>query len=89
MASRAERQRLSASGAARPMSSTAMRTTRRATYMGSSPACEHAAEPVERGVGVGVADGFVQGGDDVVVLLAVLVVEQDAALQGFGGDLAW
>src|ERR1017187_8399659 len=48
---------------------------------------EHAAEPVERGVGVGVADGFVQGGDDVVVLLALLVVEQDAALEGFGGDL--
>ena len=48
---------------------------------------QHAAQPVERGVGVGVADGFVQGGDDVVVLLALLVVEQDAALEGFGGDL--
>jgi hypothetical protein len=47
---------------------------------------QHAAEPVEGGVGVGVADGFVQRGDDVVVLLALFVVEQDAALQGFGGD---
>ena len=47
---------------------------------------EHAAEPVEGGVGVGVADALVQGGDDVVVLLALLVVEQDAALQGFGGE---
>ena len=47
---------------------------------------EHAAQPVEGGVGVGVADGFVQRGDDVVVLLAFLVVEQDALLEGFGGD---
>ena len=46
---------------------------------------EHAAEPVERGVGVGVADGFVQGGDEVVVLLALLVVEEDALLEGFDG----
>jgi hypothetical protein len=47
---------------------------------------EHAAEPVERGVGVGVADGFVQGGDEVVVLFAGLVVEQDALLEGFFGE---
>jgi hypothetical protein len=30
----------------------------------------------------------VKGGDEVVVLLAAFVVEQDALLQGFGGDLA-
>ena len=47
---------------------------------------QHAGEPVEGGVGVRVADGFVEGGDDVVVLLAGLVVEEGAALEGFGGD---
>ena len=47
---------------------------------------EHAAQPVKRGVGVGVADGFVQGGDEIVVLLALLVVEEDALLEGFDGD---
>ncbi len=49
---------------------------------------QHAAQPVERGVGVGVADGFVQRGDEVVVLLALLVVEQDALLEGLGGDVS-
>jgi hypothetical protein len=55
---------------------------------------EHAGEPVERGVGVGVAHAFVQGGDEVVMLFAGFIVEQDALLDGFGGDgtvnvLAW
>ena len=48
---------------------------------------EHAAEPVEGGVGVGVADGFVERGDEIEVLLAALVVEQDAALEGLGDDV--
>ena len=48
---------------------------------------EHSSEPVKRGVDVAVADGFVQGGDEVVVFFAGLVVEEDALLQGFGGDL--
>ena len=48
---------------------------------------QHARQPVERGVHVGVAHGLVQRGDDVVVLLALLVVEQNAALQGLGGNL--
>ena len=47
---------------------------------------EHSAEPVECGIGIGVANGLVQGGDDVVVLLALLVVEQDALLQRFACD---
>ena len=47
---------------------------------------QHAAEPVERGVGIGVAHGFVQRGDEVVVLLAGFVVEQDAVLQSVGDD---
>ena len=42
---------------------------------------EHAAKPVERGVGVAVANGFVQRGDEIVVLFARLVVEQDALLE--------
>ncbi len=49
---------------------------------------DHAAEPVEGGVGVGVANGFVQRRDEVVVLLAALVVHKDALLQGFGGILS-
>ncbi len=47
---------------------------------------EHAREPVECGVGIGVANALMQGGDDVVVLLAFFVVEQDAALHGFGSE---
>ena len=37
---------------------------------------EHAREPVHRGVGVAVAHRLVEGGDQVVVLFARLVVEQ-------------
>jgi hypothetical protein len=47
---------------------------------------EHAAEPVEGGVGVAVADALVEGGDEVVVLFAGLVVEKDALLEGFFGE---
>ncbi len=47
---------------------------------------QHAGEPVESGVGVGVADRFVEGGDKVVVLLALFVVEEDALLEGFRRD---
>ena len=43
---------------------------------------EHASQPVERGVGIAVAHGFVQRGDDIVVLFAGFVVEQDPFLQG-------
>ncbi len=46
---------------------------------------EHAGQPIERGVCVGVAHALVQRGDDVVVLLTFFVVEQDALLQRFGG----
>ena len=42
---------------------------------------EHAREPVERGVGVGIADGFVQRGNEIEVLLAGFVVEEQFALQ--------
>ena len=44
---------------------------------------EHAGEPVEGGVGIAVAHGFVQRGDDVVVLFAAFVVEQNPLLEGF------
>ena len=48
---------------------------------------EHASQPIERGVDVAVADGFVQSGDEVVVFFAVLVIEKDALLEGLGCDL--
>ena len=41
---------------------------------------EHAGEPVESGVGVGVAERLVERRDQVVVLLAALVVEERALL---------
>src|ERR1700687_5888233 len=44
---------------------------------------EHASEPVEGGVGIAVAHRFVQRGDDVVMLFAAFVVEQNALLEGF------
>ena len=40
---------------------------------------QHAAKPIQRGIGVAVADAFVQQ-NDVVVLLALLVVQQNPAL---------
>ena len=64
----------SACGSASPMSSAATRISRRAMNSGSSPPVQHARQPVERGVRVGAADRLMQGGDEVVVLLAVLVV---------------
>ena len=47
---------------------------------------EHAGQPIERGVGIGVAHALVQRGDEVVVLFARLVVHQHALLDGFDGD---
>src|SRR6266478_8817334 len=44
-------------------------------------ALEHTREPVEGRVGIGIADGFVQGGDKVEVLLAGFVVTQESSLQ--------
>ena len=49
---------------------------------------EHAAQPIEGGVGVGISDGFVQSGDEVKVFLAGFVVDEDALLEGLGGDFA-
>jgi len=42
---------------------------------------EHAGEPIESGVGVGIADGFVEGGDEVEVLFAGFVVAEESALK--------
>ena len=42
---------------------------------------EHAREPIEGRVGIGVADGFVQRGDEVVMLFAGLVVAEKFALE--------
>ena len=47
---------------------------------------EHARQPVERGVGIAVADALVQRRDQVVMLFAGLVVHEYALLDGFGGD---
>ncbi len=52
------------------------------------PRGQHAAQPVERRVRVGVAHGFVKRRDQVIVLLAALVIEQDALLQRLRSDLA-
>ena len=48
---------------------------------------EHATEPIQSGVGIAVAHGFVQRRDQVVVLFARLVVKQDAFLQRITHDL--
>ena len=47
---------------------------------------KHAAQPIKRGVGIGVAHALVQRGDQVVVLLAGFVVHQHALLRGFRRD---
>ena len=47
---------------------------------------EHPAQPVERGVGIGVAHRLVQRRNQVVVLLARLIVEQHLALDGVFND---
>lgn len=46
---------------------------------------QHACEVVEGGVGVGAADGFVEGGDRVVVLVAGAVVDEGFGEGGFDG----
>ena len=43
---------------------------------------EHPRQPVDGGVGVGAAQTLDEGGDDVVVLFAALVVEERGLLQG-------
>jgi len=53
---------------------------RRARYRGLA-GFEHAREPVERGVGIGVADGFVERGDEVEMLLAGLSYAEEFSLQ--------
>ncbi len=42
---------------------------------------EHAREPVESGVGIGIAHGLVQRGDEIEMLLARFVVGQKLVLQ--------
>ena len=69
---RIERERR-ARGSARPMSSMAMRTMRRAEVARIAAAVEHAREPVQRGIGIGAAHRLVQRRDLVVELLAALV----------------
>ena len=51
---------------------------------GFLPGDEHPREIVKRGLRVGPADGFVQCADEVVMALAVLVVDRDPPLQECG-----
>jgi hypothetical protein len=46
---------------------------------------QHFRQPVERGVGIGAADRLDEGGDGVVVGVAVGVVDDGLALDGFFG----
>ena len=64
-----------------PISSTAMRTMRRARNSGILAGIEHAGEIIERRVRVGAAHRLVQRGDQVVVAVLRLVVDRRAALQ--------
>ena len=76
----ADLQRPAVGQARRPRWQSARR--RRATYSGSSPALQHPGQPVDRSVRVAVAHGFVQRRDKIVVLLAVLVVQQATFSKG-------
>jgi len=53
---------------------------------------DHAREPIESGIGIGIADGFVQRGDEIVVLFAGFVVAEKLALENvfeqLGSDFA-
>ena len=48
---------------------------------------EHAREPVKRGVGIGITHRLVQRGNQVVMLLAGLVVQEEFALQCGGQQI--
>ena len=48
---------------------------------------DHSSQPVQCGVGITVAHGFVQGGDEVVMFFAGFVVEQGAFLEGVANDV--
>jgi hypothetical protein len=47
---------------------------------------EHARQPVDRGIGIAVAHGLVQRGNQVVVLLSSLVVEKGTVLCDIGNE---
>ena len=48
---------------------------------------DHAPEPVKRGIGIAVAHGLVQSGNQVVMFFAGFVVEQNAFLQRIADDV--
>src|SRR5690554_7128588 len=50
-------------------------------------AFRHAGEPVNSGIGIAAADGFDEGGDDVVVHLSVFVVLRRVLLKQFADKL--
>ena len=52
------------------------------------PGLDHAGEPEQRGVGVGAADRLDERADDVVVRVALAVVDDRLLLHRVGGDLA-
>ena len=49
---------------------------------------EHAAKPVQRCIGIAISNGFVQGRDEVVMLLASFVIQQNTFLQCVLNDIA-
>ena len=51
-------------------------------------AFDHADEPIESGVGIGVAHGFVERGDEVVVLFARFIVAEEFALEDIFEEFA-
>jgi len=55
------------------------------------PSCEHSLDSVAGGVGVAIAEAFVDCGNDIVMLFAVAVVVHgfpEGLLDDFGGDFA-
>ena len=75
-----------ASGSARPTSSLAKMTMRRAMKRKSSPGVQHFREPVDRAFFVGSAHAFDERADRVVVRVADAIVDDGLLLDAFLRD---
>ena len=64
-----------------------MNWTASAAAVAVCPRLDHAGEVVQRRIDVGTADGFDEGGDDVVVLVAVAVVAHHRTVYGVPDDI--